>query len=238
MLNRKEIEQLVREKLVKALHTEPLTEETNSKPGEKALDFINEEIINTLERNQVVLIKPGAIITPSARDKADYMGIEFRISLGEEQLIEDDISFPNAIAIGADHGGFELKEEIKKKLDQWGYKYIDVGTHNSDSVDYPDFAYAVAISVAKGQTKKGIMIDGAGIGSAMVANKVKGIRAANCHNLFEINNSREHNDANVLTLGGRTLGPALALEMVKVWLETPFAGGRHQRRVDKIMQYE
>ncbi|HON45972.1 MAG TPA: ribose 5-phosphate isomerase B [Planctomycetota bacterium] len=142
------------------------------------------------------------------------------------------------MVIGADHGGYTLKEIIKKELKKMGHTVIDVGTHSTDSVDYPDYAYAVANCVASGQCKRGIMIDGVGIGSAMLANKIKGIRAANCHNIFEIKNSRAHNDANILTLGGRVLGDALAVEMVKVWLETSFEGGRHQKRIDKIMKWD
>jgi ribose 5-phosphate isomerase B len=138
------------------------------------------------------------------------------------------------IAIGADHGGYELKCRLVELLGELGYEPLDLGTHSSQSVDYPDFAIAVARSVARGEAWRGIMIDGAGIGSAMAANKVTGIRAATCHNEATVVNRREHNNANVLVLGSGQVNRGLARRMVRIWLQTPFAGGRHQRRVDKI----
>lgn len=142
------------------------------------------------------------------------------------------------VAIGADHGGFTLKETLKAFLTEKGYQVTDCGTHSTDSVDYPDLAYAVAIEVANGQAWRGIIIDGAGIGSCMAANKVKGVRAAMCYDHATAYNSREHNNANVLTLGAGLLGPSLAKQIVATFLETDFAGGRHARRVDKIMEIE
>ena len=142
------------------------------------------------------------------------------------------------VAIGSDHGGFEAKEIIRDYLRTIGYRVTDVGTSSKDSVDYPDFALKVAKKVASGECERGIMIDGAGIGSSMVCNKVKGIRAALCYNLKTIINSREHNNANVLTLGGPLHSPDELREMVKLWLETTFAGGRHWKRVNKIMAVE
>jgi ribose 5-phosphate isomerase B len=142
------------------------------------------------------------------------------------------------VAIGSDHGGFEAKEIIQDYLRTIGYRVTDVGTFSKDSVDYPDFALKVAKKVASGECERGIMIDGAGIGSSMVCNKVKGIRAALCYNLKTIINSREHNNANVLTLGGPLHSPDELREMVKLWLETTFAGGRHWKRVNKIMAVE
>lgn len=142
------------------------------------------------------------------------------------------------VAIGSDHGGFEAKEIIRDYLRVIGYRVTDVGTFSKDSVDYPDFALKVAKKVASGECERGIMIDGAGIGSSMVCNKVKGIRAALCYNLKTIINSREHNNANVLTLGGPLHTPDELREMVKLWLETTFAGGRHWKRVNKIMAAE
>ena len=144
----------------------------------------------------------------------------------------------NGVVIGADHGGFETKEIIIDYLRSIGYRVIDVGTYCKDSVDYPDFALRVAKKVASGECERGIMIDGAGIGSSMACNKVKGIRAALCYDLKTINNSREHNNANVLTLGGPLHATDKLREMVKLWLETKFAGGRHWRRVNKIMAIE
>jgi len=142
------------------------------------------------------------------------------------------------VAIGSDHGGFEAKEIIRDYLRAIGYRVTDVGTFTKDSVDYPDFALKVARKVASGECERGIMIDGAGIGSSMVCNKVKGIRAALCYNLKTIINSREHNNANVLTLGGPLHTPDELSDMVKLWLETSFAGGRHWKRVNKIMAAE
>ncbi|MEA1940070.1 MAG: ribose 5-phosphate isomerase B [Candidatus Caldatribacteriota bacterium] len=144
----------------------------------------------------------------------------------------------DGVVIGADHGGFEIKEIIRDYLRTIGYRVTDVGTFNKESVDYPDYALKVAKKVASGECERGIMIDGAGIGSSMACNKVKGIRATLCYDLKTINNSREHNNANVLTLGGPLHTPEELCEMVKVWLETKFAGGRHWKRVNKIMTIE
>lgn len=146
---------------------------------------------------------------------------------------------PGAIAIGADHGGYPLKEKIAFRLREAGREVVDCGTDSNDSVDYPDFAFAVAERVASGAAEWGIVLDGAGIGSAMAANKVPGIRAALCYDVSSARNSREHNHANVLTLGAGLIGPALAWQIVEAWLETPWDdGGRHSRRVQKITDIE
>lgn len=142
------------------------------------------------------------------------------------------------IAIGADHGGFALKGELIAHLQKQGYRVEDCGTYSPESVDYPDFAYAVARMVARGQAWRGIIIDGAGIGSCMAANKVHGVRAAMCYDHATAVNSREHNDANVLTLGAGLIGPNLARQIVDTFLTTEFGGGRHARRVNKIMAIE
>ncbi len=142
------------------------------------------------------------------------------------------------VALGADHGGLAMKEDLKGYLAELGYAVVDCGTYSSEPVDYPDLAYAVARLVAEGRAARGIMIDGAGIGSCMAANKVPGVRAAMCYDLSTAVNSREHNDANVLTLGGGLIGANLARQIVKTWLSTAFGGGRHARRVDKIMDIE
>jgi ribose 5-phosphate isomerase B len=141
------------------------------------------------------------------------------------------------VALGADHGGFDLKEELKKHLANLGFVVLDFGTTSRDAVDYPDFAHAASLAVAEGTATRAIIIDGAGIGSAIVANKVPGIRAAKCDSMFDIENSRRHNNANVLSLSGR-LDRSLARDMARVWLETSFEGGRHERRVDKIRDIE
>lgn len=142
------------------------------------------------------------------------------------------------IALGADHAGFELKEIIKKYLLHRGVDLDDRGTNSPDAVDYPDFARLVGEQVASGKADLGILVCGAGIGMSIAANKVPGIRAANVHSEVEAQLSREHNNANVLALGGRLLDPELALKIVDRWLNTEFAGGRHQRRVDKVMEIE
>ena len=142
------------------------------------------------------------------------------------------------IAVGADHGGFALKERIAADLREHGFSVRDVGTHSTESVDYPDFAEAVARLVADGTCRWGIVVDGAGIGSAIAANKVPGIRAATCWDISSARNSREHNHANVLALGSGLLGEALALQVVQAWLSTGWGEGRHARRVDKITEIE
>jgi ribose 5-phosphate isomerase B len=142
------------------------------------------------------------------------------------------------VAIGADHGGYELKESLKSELTGMGFEIQDLGTNNKDAVDYPDFAHAVAQAVGTGKAWRGIMIDGAGIGSCIVANKVPGVRAGMAYDLSSANNSREHNDTNVLTLGAGLIGTSLAKQIVKIWLTTEFAGGRHTPRLDKIKSVE
>ena len=140
--------------------------------------------------------------------------------------------------MGADHGGYQLKESLKAYLQQQGYQVDDCGTYSTDSVDYPDFAYAVAKKVSEGAAWRGIIIDGAGIGSCMAANKVPGVLAAMCYDHATAVNSREHNGANVLTLGAGMIDEALARQIVMTWLNTVFGGGRHARRVDKILAIE
>jgi ribose 5-phosphate isomerase B len=144
----------------------------------------------------------------------------------------------DAIAIGADHGGFPLKEKLAFRLREQGRTVVDCGTDSTSSVDYPDFAHAVAAMVAAGKARWGIIVDGAGIGSSMVANKVPGVRAALCYDLSSARNSREHNHANVLTLGAGLIGDGLAWQIVQEWLVTDWGGDRHARRVDKIMEIE
>ncbi len=142
------------------------------------------------------------------------------------------------VAIGADHGGFELKEILKPDLAAQGFEVIDVGTGSKEAVDYPDFAHEVARLVGAGKAWRGIVIDGAGIGSCIVANKVPGVRAGLAYDYASAVNSREHNDTNVLTLGAGLIGVNLAKQIVTVWLATNFGGGRHERRVNKITAVE
>lgn len=142
------------------------------------------------------------------------------------------------VVIGADHGGYELKEVLKKEVAALGYEVMDVGTHSQEPVDYPDFAHEVARAVASGAAWRGIIIDGAGIGSCIVANKVPGVRAGLAYDYASAVNGREHNNTNVLTLGAGLIGANLAKQIVTVWLATPFGGGRHERRVNKIVAIE
>lgn len=142
------------------------------------------------------------------------------------------------IAIGSDHGGFRLKEEIKNLLQEKNLAYRDFGTHSTDSVDYPDIARSVASAITAGECERGILICGTGIGISIAANKINGIRAALCHDVFSAQMSREHNDANILAMGERVIGPGLARAIVEKWLTTEFSGGRHAGRVCKISQME
>lgn len=170
------------------------------------------------------------------------MGVsEAEIRAIVEKAIERVLSSsngPRLVALGSDHGGYELKEAMKKALEAHGYEILDLGTHSKDSVDYPDFADAVGRAVASGEADRGIVIDTAGIGSAIAANKIPGVRAALCYNEGTIRNSRLHNDANVLTLGAAYHKPDEAISLALLWLQTEFEGGRHQRRIDKITALE
>ncbi|HEX2342628.1 MAG TPA: ribose 5-phosphate isomerase B [Vicinamibacterales bacterium] len=142
------------------------------------------------------------------------------------------------IAIGADHAGFALKEHLKKTLGRLGHHVEDLGTHSETPVDYPLICAAVGWMVSERQVDRGIILGGSGQGEQIAANKIPGIRAALCNDLFTARLSRQHNDANVLSMGGRIVAPALADEILSVWLDTPFEGGRHQRRIDQIAEIE
>jgi len=170
-----------------------------------------------------------------ARETAIQPGRSSEISLGEAT---ENLGAMKKIALGSDHGGFQLKQALAVYLKEKGFRIYDLGTDSEQAVDYPDFALKVARAVASGKCDAGIMVDGAGIGSCMAANKVRGIRAAMCYDQATARNSREHNNANLLTLGGKMLDEDRAKEVVEVWLKTPFAGGRHWPRVNKIMRIE
>ena len=146
---------------------------------------------------------------------------------------------PRRVAVGADHGGFALKEILRRAIaEEMGWQVHDCGTHSDEAVDYPDFAAAVAREVASGRAARGIVVDAAGIGSTMAANKIAGVRCALCHDDATTKNAREHNDANVLALGARVVNRGAAVRLVRIFLTTEFAGGRHERRVKKIMALE
>jgi ribose 5-phosphate isomerase B len=211
------------------------------------------DVLDSLKKGtKELLIESGTIITPSAKDAAIQHGIHLMTpsevpskrtrtvaSITVSQPPEGNpAKSPGTIAIGADHGGYHLKEILKIYVIDLGFSVADVGTQSEEACDYPDFAFAVASLVASGQAVRGIMIDGVGVASSIVANKVPGIRAVPCYDEFVARSSREHNDANVLTLGGRIVGSELAKSIVKIWLGTPYGGGRHQARVGKIADIE
>jgi ribose 5-phosphate isomerase B len=205
--------------------------------------LVTEHDLRDLAPGSEMLIPEGGLVTPLARQAALDRRITLRpTSAGPSAASALQTPAPSssskAVAIGADHGGFKLKESLKGYLHELGYDVIDCGTTGSEAVDYPDFALAVAELVGQGRAARGILVDGAGIGSCMAANKVPGARAAMCYDQSTAVNSREHNDANILTLGAGLIGEALARQIVKTWLATPFGGGRHARRVDKIMEIE
>jgi ribose 5-phosphate isomerase B len=180
-------------------------------------------------------VAKGAIVTPSARDLARDRGVRI-VEVAADQL--DSAPPQKTVAIGADHGGFAMKEALKPVFAELGLAVVDVGVFEAAAADYPDIAHKVAGVIRQGKATRGVIVDGAGIGSAMAANKVPGIRAALCYDKASARNSREHNDANVLTLGGRLLTASQAEEVLRVWLSTPFGGGRHQTRIDKITAIE
>jgi ribose 5-phosphate isomerase B len=202
--------------------------------------------LERVPQNGELAITDDTLITPLAREEAERRGITFRVVSGRGHETHPSAASgkyspeksTRVVAIGADHGGFELKQQLKEYLRDWGYQVLDLGTDSTEAVDYPDFAEAVGNAVARGEAWLGIVLESAGIGSSMAANKVPGVRAALCYDRATARNSREHNDANVLTLGAKLIAPEAAREIVALWLSTPFAGGRHQRRVDKIRGIE
>jgi ribose 5-phosphate isomerase B len=181
-----------------------------------------------------VSVAADTLVTPLAAEEAARRGIALRRA-GE---IVPRATDSRIVAIGADHGGYELKEQLKAHLRAWGYVVLDKGTDSAAAVDYPDFAEAVARAVAAGDAWRGVVLDSAGIGSSIAANKVPGARAALCYDRATARNSREHNDANVLSLGAKLISAEAAREILAIWLATPFAGGRHARRVEKIAAIE
>lgn len=241
--NAEEIRALVRQVVARTLG-----QQQPADGARKHRPTLTAEDVQQMPVNSVQTLSPDTLVTPLARQVALERRVRLEVEAEAGGVQTAVTSFPAstaaksgaAIAIGADHGGYDLKEALKTMLTttDFGYTVIDCGTNSSASVDYPDFAYAVARLVANGQAWRGVIIDGAGIGSCMAANKVPGVRAAMCYDQATAVNSREHNNANVLTLGAGLIGPSLARQIVTVWLNTEFGGGRHGRRVDKIMQIE
>ena len=183
-----------------------------------------------------IRVPVGSIVTASAYEVAASRGVRI-VEMPADQLTALAPA-AQTVAIGSDHGGFRLKEALKPLLESMGLFPRDVGVLEEKPADYPDIAHEVAKLVVSGSATRGVIIDGAGIGSCIAANKIPGIRAALCYDKASARNGREHNDSNVLTLGARLLTQSQAEDVLRCWLETPFAGGRHQARVDKIMQIE
>jgi ribose 5-phosphate isomerase B len=252
-----EIRELIRSILVRVLEPPPAPRAEASPntaspavPQANSPKLIDEVLVRGLVTGSTFTVPAGARITPLARDAAEARGITLLESGARlasttrstpvPQAAERDSRVPpqRRVAIGADHGGYRLKEELKPHLSSLGYEVIDCGTHSTDPVDYPDIAYAVARLVAEGACANGIVVDGAGIGSCMAANKVPGVRAALCYDHATAVNSREHNFANVLTLGAGLIGANLAKQIVTDWLATPYGAERHAKRVEKIMAIE
>jgi ribose 5-phosphate isomerase B len=238
-VDEKSVRKMVRRVVYRTLGLDP---ESEHRP-KRAL--ITEADLRDLSRGEQFTVPEGALVTPLARQIALERRLELVPEKGNPQptmvvgtIQADKQTQQRTVAIGADHGGYQMKQDLKEFLGDLGYSVVDCGTDSSDSVDYPDYAFAVAQLVAQGRAWRGIMVDGAGIGSCMAANKVPGVRAAMCYDQATAVNSREHNDANVLTLGAGLIGRNLARQIVKAWLETASGGDRHSRRVNKIMDIE
>ena len=200
---------------------------------ESAKLVITEDDVRDLQRGAVLRIAENARLTPLAADIVNDRGIEV-----VRRVPRSGLKQKKTIAVGSDHGGYPMKEELKTFLTQLGHRVHDFGTNSESAVDYPDFAHAVARAVADGSAEVGIVIDGAGVGSAMTANKVPGVRAAACYSVEVARNSREHNGANVLTLGSKTITNDQMREIVRAWLLTELTEERHRKRVGKIEAIE
>src|SRR5262245_57094752 len=187
-----------------------------------AKDVVTAEDVRAVAPGGEVRASAGAVVTPWAREIAATRGV--RIVLGPGPA-----ATPFSVALGADHGGFALKEELKAHLTRLGYRFRDLGTHSTEPVDYPDVALAVARAVKSGEARFGILVDGAGIGSAIAANKIPGVRAATCASVDAVKNAREHNDANVLSLGARFVEPAALAPMLEAFLSVRCTEERHLR---------
>lgn len=199
---------------------------------ERAKHVITQNELRAAVSGDTLRIDEDAMLTPLAQDLVRERGIQV------ERARRHRAAQKRKIALGADHGGFEMKEQIKSLLADLGHDYRDFGTHSTEAVDYPDYAHLVARAVAGGTCDLGIMVDGAGIGSCMVANKVPGVRAAMCYDEASARNSREHNGANILTLGGKMISGDRMREIVRAWLATELTEDRHRRRVEKINAVE
>lgn len=210
-----------------------ITTETSNVRDESSKSVITEDDVRDLADGAVLRIGESARLTPLAADIVSQKKIEII-----RRVPRRGPKASRLIAVGADHGGFKMKEELKSFLVELGHQVHDFGTNSEDPVDYPDLAYAVARSVSEGTSELGIVIDGAGVGSAMTANKVPGVRAAACYSVEVARNSREHNGANVLSLGSKTISSAQMRDIVQAWLSTDITEDRHLKRVGKIKAIE
>jgi len=192
------------------------------------------------EGRNVIVIGKDAVVTPLALDmiRTNRMTVVEKEPDGYNSSFDKLNSSQKRISIGSDHTGFKMKNILIKYLGERGFQLNDEGTFDEKSCDYPDFAKAVALKVATGKADFGIILDATGIPSSITANKIKRIRAATCYNAFSAKSAREHNDANVLVLGAKSLGEETIKTIIEVWFSTNFAGGRHQRRLDKITSIE
>ena len=193
-------------------------------------DLVTADDVRSVAPGSEIRASAGAVVTPWAREIAATRGV--RIVLAATPPA------PTAVAVGADHGGFELKEKVKAHLGRLGHQFHDFGTFSTESVDYPDLAIAVAQAVQSGRARFGILVDGAGIGSAITANKLRGVRAAVCVDASAARNAREHNDANVLSMGSKWVDEARMREIVEAFLSGECSEPRHLRRVSKITRLE
>jgi ribose 5-phosphate isomerase B len=219
----------------RAISVAPTTagDDTPFTRDESSKTVITEDDVRGLEEGARLRIGEGARLTPLAADIVSERRIEL-----VRRASRRGSRAQKLIAVGADHGGYKMKEELKNFLTELGHHVHDFGTNSTDAVDYPDFAHAVARSVSERASDLGIIIDGAGVGSAMTANKVPGVRAAACYSVKVAQNSREHNDANVLTLGSSTINADEMRDIVRAWLATEITEERHKKRVAKIEAVE
>ena len=220
-------------RIIPAITTPHAPEEPTVARDESSKMVITETDVRGLEEGARLRIAEGARLTPLAADIVRERRIELvRRAPRRGSRVE------RIVAVGADHGGYPMKEELKNFLAELGHRVRDFGTDSTAAVDYPDFAHAVARAVSLGEADLGIVIDGAGVGSCMTANKVPGVRAAACYSVKVAKNSREHNDANVLTLGSGTITPDEMRDIVRAWLSTEISEERHKKRVAKIEAVE
>jgi ribose 5-phosphate isomerase B len=251
--DRGRISELVRQSLQRALQAgslpaapaapAPARADTAPRTRAAAEGALTESHLIDMPVGSTVDVPAGTLVTPAAREWALFRRIELVEQGATTSLPAPSVHPPpggmvvapaRRLALGADHGGFAMKEALRPFIQSLGFTVEDCGPASSDAVDYPDFARAVAMRIAEGACGWGVMIDGAGIGSCMAANKVPGVLAAHCYDLSTAVNAREHNDANYLTLGAGLTGPGLAKQIVKTFLRTAHGGGRHAKRVDKI----